>query len=166
MACHKVRRALHLKKGQFDEKIEELVENATYGGELRIYFNAMFDRLISKDPENDFKSIRFHGNVMVAIADSRNGSGHHVRIPLDITFPFRRENLFVDSQVHYSYANEVCGMTNDWCDSTKWETGMIPFTGSVRKAGWLNTRNRKPLTSRHSEAGNAAFGDHELQTPS
>ena len=34
MACHKVRRALHLKKGQFDEKIEELVENATYGGEL------------------------------------------------------------------------------------------------------------------------------------
>ena len=49
MACHKVRRALHLKKGQFDEKIEELVENATYGGELRIYFNAMFDRLISKE---------------------------------------------------------------------------------------------------------------------
>lgn len=87
MACHKVRRALHLKKGEFDEKIEELVENATYGGELRIYFNAMFDRLISKDPENDFKSIRFHGNVVVAIADSRNGSGHHVRIPLDITFP-------------------------------------------------------------------------------
>lgn len=32
MACHKVRRALHLKKGQFDEKIEELVGNATYGG--------------------------------------------------------------------------------------------------------------------------------------
>lgn len=27
MAFHKVRRALHLKKGQFDEKIEELVEN-------------------------------------------------------------------------------------------------------------------------------------------
>lgn len=67
MACHKVRRALHLKKGEFDEKIEELVENATYGGELRIYFNAMFDRLISKDPENDFKSIRFHGNVVVAL---------------------------------------------------------------------------------------------------
>ena len=44
MACHQVRRALHLKKGQFDEKIEELVGNATYGGELRIYFNAMFDR--------------------------------------------------------------------------------------------------------------------------
>ena len=29
MACHKVRRALHLKKGQFDEKIEELTDRLT-----------------------------------------------------------------------------------------------------------------------------------------
>ena len=159
MACHKVRRALHLKKGEFDEKIEELVENATYGGELRIYFNAMFDRLISKDPENDFKSIRFHGNVVVAIADSRNGSGHHVRIPLDITFPFRRENLFVDSQVHYSYANEVCGMTNDWCDSTKWETGMIPFTGSVRKSRMAEYKKQEAAYEQTFRSGKCTFGD-------
>ncbi len=53
-ACYKVRRTLHLKKGLFDEKIEELVENATYGGELRIYFNAMFDKLISEDLEDDW----------------------------------------------------------------------------------------------------------------
>ena len=59
MACYKVRRALHLKKGQFDEKIEELVENAAYGGELRIYFNAMFDRLVSEDAENDFQEHPF-----------------------------------------------------------------------------------------------------------
>ena len=159
MACHKVPRALHLKKGQFDEKIEELVENATYGGELRIYFNAMFDRLISKDPENDFKSIRFHGNVVVAIADSRNGSGHHVRIPQDITFPFRRENLFVDSQVHYSYANEVCGMTNDWCDSTKWETGMIPFTGSVRKSRMPEYKEQEAAYEQTFRSGKCTFGD-------
>ena len=131
MACHKVRRALHLKKGQFD----------------------------SKDPENDFKSIRFHGNVMVAIADSRNGSGHHVRIPLDITFPFRRENLFVDSQVHYSYANEVCGMTNDWCDSTKWETGMIPFTGSVRKSRMAEYKKQEAAYEQTFRDGKCTFGD-------
>lgn len=59
MACYKVRRALHLKKGQFDEKIEELVENAAYGGELRVYFNAMFDRLVSEDAENDFQEHPF-----------------------------------------------------------------------------------------------------------
>lgn len=159
MACYKVRRALHLKKGQFDEKIEELVENAAYGGELRIYFNAMFDRLVSEDPENDFRSIRFHGNVVVAIADSRNGSGHHVRIPLDLTLPFRRDNLFVDSQVHYSYADEVCGMANDWCDSTKWETGMAPFTGSVRKSRMAEHQKQEAAYEKAFRSGKCTFGD-------
>lgn len=159
MACYKVRRALRLKKGQFDEKIEELVENAVCGGELRIYFNAMFDRLISRDPETDFKSIRFHGNVVVAIADSLNGSGYHVRIPLDITLPFRRDNLFVDSQVHYSYADEVCGMANDWCDSTKWETGMTPFTGSVRKSWMAEHQKQEAAYEKTFRSGKCTFGD-------
>ena len=159
MACYKVRRALHLKKGQFDEKIEELVENAAYGGELRIYFNAMFDRLVSEDAENDFRSIRFYGNVVVAIADSLNGSGHHVRIPLDLTLPFRRDNLFVDSQVHYSYADEVCGMANDWCDSTKWETGMTPSTGSVRKSLVAEHQKQEAVYEKIFRSGKCTFGD-------
>lgn len=49
MACYKVRRALRLPKGKFDGPVKELVENASYGGELRIYFNARFDRLISPE---------------------------------------------------------------------------------------------------------------------
>ena len=123
MSCYKIRRALKLKKGQFDTLIEELVDNATYGGELRIYFNAGFNELVTNDNGNDFRTIRFHGDVIVAVANSFNGSGHHISLPLDITFPFVRDRLFVDSQVRYSYATEVCGMCRDWCDSTSWETG-------------------------------------------
>ena len=132
MACYKVRRALHLKKGQFDEKIEELVENAAYGGELRVYFNAMFDRLVSEDAGNDFRSIRFYGNVVVA---------------------------FVDSQVHYSYADEVCGMANDWCDSTKWETGMAPLTGSVRKSRMAEHQEQEAAYEKAFRSGKCTFGD-------
>ncbi len=79
--------ALHLKKGSLTIKIEELVENATYGGELRIYFNAMFDRLISKDPENDFKKHPFTPNNG-GYCRQPEWFRHHARIPLDITFPF------------------------------------------------------------------------------
>ena len=102
MSCYKIRRALKLKKGQFDTLIEELVDNATYGGELRIYFNAGFNELVTNDNGNDFRTIRFHGDVIVAVANSFNGSGHHISLPLDITFPFVRDRLFVDSQVRYS----------------------------------------------------------------
>ena len=139
MACYKVRRALHLKKGQFDEKIEELVENAAYGGELRVYFNAMFDRLVSEDAGNDFRSIRFYGNVVVAIADSLNGSGYHLSIRR-YTIPMRMKSA-------------AWPMTGATPQNGKQAWRLLPVQ-SV-KAGWLNTRNRRPLTRRHSEAGNA-----------
>ena len=108
ISLRKIRRALKLKKGQFADELHELLANAPYGGELRIYFNAIFSRLLTGDTGNDFKRIRFYGDVIVAIADSRNGAGYHVRLPTDITLPFCRDNLFTDSQVHYSYANEIC----------------------------------------------------------
>lgn len=138
MSCYKIRRALKLKKGQFDTLIEELVDNATYGGELRIYFNAGFNELVTNDNGNDFRTIRFHGDVIVAVANSFNGSGYHISLPLDITFPFVRDRLFVDSQVRYSYATEVCGMCRDWCDSTNWEpdtklSGIQAGTGRKKK---------------------------------
>ncbi len=159
MACYRVRRALKLKKGHYDDEILELVQNASYGGELRIYFNAMFDKLLTGDSKADFRTIRFHGDVVVAIADSRNGSGYHIRLPLDITFPFRRDNLFVDSQVHYSYANEVCGMSNDWCDSTKWETDMKPSKGSILTSKMTEHQLRETAYEKTFREGKCTFGD-------
>lgn len=159
MSCYKIRRALKLKKGQFEEQIKELVDNATYGGELRIYFNAMFNKLITGDNGNDFKTIRFHGDVIVAIADSHNGSGYHVEIPLDITLPFRRENLFVDSEIHYSYANEICGMVNSWCNSTKWETGMKPIKASIGKSLMTQHQRQEARYEKAFREGRCTFGD-------
>lgn len=159
MSYYKVRRALKLRKGQFDAQIEELVDNATYGGELRIYFNAKFNNLITNNNENDFKTIRFHRDVIVAIADSHNGSGYHIDLPLDITLPFIRDNLFVDSQIHYSYANEVCGMYNNWCDSTEWETGSKPLKTSIRKSTMAEHQRQEKQYEKNFREGRCTFGD-------
>lgn len=159
MSCYKVRRALKLKKGQFDDGIQELVQNASYGGELRIYFNAVFNKLLSDDPENDFKSIRFHGDVVVAIADSRNGSGYHVELPIDMTFPFKRDNLYVDSQIHYSYADEICGMCNDWCDCTGWNVSMNPYDGILPSSTMNTHKEKEKLYEKTFREGKCTFGD-------
>lgn len=159
MSLHKIRRAVRLKKGQFEDELRELLGNAPYGGELRIYFNAIFSRLLTHDNGNDFKRIRFHGDVIIAIVDSRNGSGHHVSLPTDITLPFRRENLFVDSQVHYSYANEICGMLNSWCDSTRWETGMKPLKSTLRKSRMSGHQKQEALYAKRFREGRCTFGD-------
>lgn len=81
------------KEGLFTDELHELLVNAPYGGELRIYFNAIFSRLITGDTSHDFKRIRFYGGVIVAIVDSRNGAGYHVSLQTDITLPFYRDNL-------------------------------------------------------------------------
>lgn len=49
ISLRKIRRALKLKKGQFADELHELLANAPYGGELRIYFNAIFSRLLTGD---------------------------------------------------------------------------------------------------------------------
>lgn len=159
ISCNQIRHALKLNKGQFEEQIKELVDNATYGGELRIYFNAKFNRLVTGDNGNDFKTIRFYGDVIVAIADSHNGSGYHIKLPLDITLPFRRENLFVDSQIHYSYANEICGMVNSWCNSTKWETGMKPLKTSIGKSLMTQYQKQEACYEKAFCEGRCTFGD-------
>lgn len=159
MACYRIRRALKLKKGQYDDEILELVQNASYGGELRIYFNAMFNKLLTGDSEADFRTIRFHGDVVVAIADSRNGSGYNITLPIDITLPFKRDNLFVDSQIHYSYADEICSMSNDWCDSTKWETGMKPSKGSILTSKMTGHQLQEAAYEKTFREGKCTYGD-------
>ncbi len=94
VSLRKIRRALQLKEGLFTDELHELLVNAPYGGELRIYFNAIFSRLITGDTSHDFKRIRFYGGVIVAIVDSRNGAGYHVSLQTDITLPFYRGKSF------------------------------------------------------------------------
>jgi hypothetical protein len=113
----KIKKNLGIKGEQFYNEIKELIENAGYGGELRIYFNERFDTFIT-DTDKDFESVRFHGNVNIAIADSINGSGDCIVLPIDIILPFKRENIFIDHEVKYSFAHDVCGMCGDYGKDT------------------------------------------------
>ena len=64
ISLRKIRRTLKLKKGQFAGELHELLANAPYGGELRIYFNAIFSRLLTGDTGNDFY-LWFHALGMI-----------------------------------------------------------------------------------------------------
>ena len=121
----------------------------------------MFNELVSKD-NGDFKTIHFHGDVVVAVADSHNGSGFDTTLPLDITLPFNRDNLFVDSQVHYSYASEVCGMCHDWCDSTQWELGTQPIKKSIKSSKMAAHIQQEAKYTATFKAGGCSAGDMNM----
>lgn len=112
-SAYRIRQVLGIKKGTpEDAKILELCENSTYGGELRIYFEADINQLITNG--DDWKSIKFNGTFRVAVWDSGNGAGDFVDLEIDKEFPFIRENLQI-SDVAESYDIEsVCGLCGDW----------------------------------------------------
>lgn len=113
MEVHRICQKLGFKKGSPEaEKITTMVNQASYGGYLRIYFEADLNQLINCKSD-DYKSIRFKGNFAVAIIDPTGGSGDFEYFNLDKVFPFIRSNLIVSDMDHYSLES-IFGMCSDW----------------------------------------------------
>lgn len=91
--------------------LKELVENATYGGNLCVYWYGDLEDIIH-DNEEDFKFISFSSPLHLCIMDRFNGSGHDVTLKAPITAEFNRKNLCMDKAKGqgYSYGYDVCGL--------------------------------------------------------
>lgn len=138
MAAYKIRRALGVvKNASASHFVDNIVANAPYGGELKIYFEAEIDDLIAGDKyetadnKQDFKSIQFKGKHIVALHDSYGGSGYYEEIELDLSVPFNRENLHV-SQIEKYSMEDICGHGWSWCGTNG---GVVcSFATSKRKS--------------------------------
>lgn len=105
------------KNKEFDSKLSLMLQQASYGGRLVVYFRDDLDDWINLDEKKNI--IHFSGKVVVAVIDNMNGSGDDTTINHSFSLPFNRENLFLDRTISYSYTYDVCGMCSDWCDSTE-----------------------------------------------
>ena len=120
-SAYRIRQALGIKKGTPEaDAILELCENSTYGGELRIYFEASVMDMLAGDKwseeKPDWKTIHFKGKCAVAVWDNTNGSGDYVKIDIDKEFPFIRENLQISDVAEKYDIDSVCGLCGDWLD--------------------------------------------------
>lgn len=107
-SAYKVRRMLGIKDGTSDaKKILNIVENSYDGGELRIYFTGNIKDFINDEwngdeKKSDFQTIRFDGEITVAIYNPGSGSGDFCRVKLNKEFSFVRENLRISETESYS----------------------------------------------------------------
>ena len=115
--AYKIRRKLGIQKGTKEaDLITSIVENASYGGELRIYFSIPLEDALSENMDEDFKTIHFKGNCTVAVYHS-NGSGDFEHFEIDKVFPFDRDNLFTSESDKYPL-EDCFGMCGDWLDNS------------------------------------------------
>lgn len=101
------------KDSESYKKIVRVCENASYGGELRVYWTSDIESLLS-GKEEDWKTIKLKGSFVVAVYNSNEGAGDYEIVELDTELPFIRANLKISDTERYSIEN-CFGMSYDWC---------------------------------------------------
>ncbi len=165
MAAYKIRRALGIKKGSKEaEIIQSLVNEAGDGGDLRIYFEAPLDDVLSRNWEEhdkDFKSIRFKGKVALALYNPGQGSGWYEEIEIDREFPFVRANLALSDSERWPIESTF-GLCGDWLNGTA--APQLSFDESKKRrkfsvASLVQDREREAEFERVFKAGGCTRGD-------
>lgn len=106
---------LKMRDHRYDRRIEIMLWQASYGGELVVFFTADAEDLAQS---GDVNTVEFR-DPHIAIVDHFNGSGDDCQLD-DHKFRtyFDREKVFVDKIIKYNYTYSVCGMSDDWCADT------------------------------------------------
>jgi hypothetical protein len=107
-----IKKHLGIKGKVFDEQIRNIVQNASYGGNLEVYFN--MDRPMDFMNGKDYKSIVFT-DVSLGVVNHGNGSGYvEDEIACEIKLPFVRENIILEKTVKYNWSYQIAGMCRHW----------------------------------------------------
>lgn len=122
-----IKKVIKLDTNDYDELIRQLMYEASYGGNLVVYFREDGGDVI-KAIEDGANLISFSGEVHIAIPNHSCGAGSDTSFNHKFSLPFIKENLFLCKEVKYSYTYDVCGMYSDWCDSTTMELSKAEVT--------------------------------------
>lgn len=155
-----IKKAIGIKAGniKYDERIGLMIIQASYGGDLRIYFTG--DAYNTIKYSIDKNAIYFKGDCCIAIVNSANGSGDHCFVG-DANVKISTSNIFVDKVVKYSYTYDVCGMSSDWCEDTDYS-----FVNTRGKLA-IEEKNRIHMEQQNEydrifKQGKCSFGDMNI----
>ena len=159
----KIKRKLKIESREWDSKIRIMLSQASYGGQLVVYFYDSIDEMITNNPEKDWKSIRFT-NPSIAIINTSCGSGDHASLTgHSFTIPFCRKNLFIDWYFKYDFVATVCGMPQDWCKESIANFSFKPIKGRKNALSPLVAEaiQDKEYALRYNQ-GKCTFGDMDM----
>ena len=114
-SLNSIKKALSITSDRYNKVLESLINNASYGGELVIFFSGDMENFINY--KNEIQAIKFE-NAHIGIIHHGNGSGDTEQLQgHNFTLPFSRENLFLEAAIHYSWAYDIAGAGTGWTDT-------------------------------------------------
>lgn len=154
-----IKKALHIKGHDYDELLDIMVEQASYGGRLVIYFYTDGYDLI----KTKANSIQFT-DPFIAVVDHWNGSGDHTQLEgFSINLPFKRESIFVDKAIKYNYTHEVCGMYDSWCDDTGFTLLDKKSRKKIKDSSLTAKEEYEAKMDKIYKDGGCTFGDMDMK---
>jgi len=157
----KIKKFLGIKDSSHDDGIDMMIQQATYGGQLLIYFNMDFNEFMEKIETT--KTICFDGAV-IGIVDHYGGSGdiydggiHNIKLP------FNSNNVFLEKSIKYNWTYSIAGMCTDWADSTIVELLETPIDGEVEDSPQVARQKQEEEYNKTFKEGGCTFGDMDIR---
>jgi len=151
----KIKKFLGIKNSGYDDDLDMMIQQASGGGQLNIYFKMDFEDFIG----NDKKSIIF-SDYQIGIVNHYEGSGDilETEIKEDLKLPFNRQNVFLEKSIKYNWTYSIAGMVSSWCDSTGYRFSDDDLGGlEDSKQAELNKQEQK--YNETFSKGSCTFGD-------
>ena len=148
----------------YDDRIEIMLAQASYGGQLVVYFHGDIENLIFE--KGKFNTVRFR-DAHIAVIDTFGGSGDSTHLnKSEFSLPFDAERIFVDKTIKYNYTYSVCGMSSDWCqetdmilENTDMELKELPTSDLAAIQG----RDKAFAAKWNNGRGECSFGDMDIR---
>jgi hypothetical protein len=151
---------IKIKDNTWDKEIDMMVRQASYGGQLVVYFYDSVDDFIGV--EEDKNMIRLY-NAHVAIIDTSGGSGDNCYLGgVEIVLPFDKSNLYICKAVKYSYTHDVCGMYDNWCSGVTVELFTKKTKKVAAKSSLAAQQQREKEYEETYRKGGCTFGDMNI----
>jgi len=156
----KIKKHLNIfDNSNYDEAIDSMIENATHGGELLVYFELEIKDFIDTD---EVLSIQFK-NYQIGIIDHVQGSGDILETDIQSTLivPFNLDNLYLEKEIKYNWTYSIAGMVSNWADSTKVELTSANV-GDIRKSVNAEIQQAEAKYNQTYKEGGCTLGDMDI----
>jgi hypothetical protein len=156
-----IKNFIGLKKAspETDAAIDMMIMQASYGGNLVIYFYDDLEKYIIIDEK--INSLRF-SNFALAIINTSNGSGDHCYCTGTVILPLEKERIHICKNIKYSYTHSVCQMSSNWCENTKVEFSRTKCKRILPESSLSEITNRDKRFDIIYKAGKCSAGDMDI----
>ena len=155
-----IKKFLKIKNKDYDDRIKTMICQASYGGNLLIYFE--LDELDKFIRTENFNSVKFK-NAHIGIIDHHGGSGDITELNgHEFTIDYNPKNLFLEKTIKYNWTYSIAGMVRNWCEDT-----IVEFSKRKQRLKIVKSETNKLLEQekKYNESwkkGKCTFGDMDI----